>query len=312
MIKKKFKNVLVVLGGNSGERSVSLESGRACIKALKKKNYKVSTFDPKFKNYNLISKNKYDVIFNALHGKEGEDGVAQSYFEYLRIPYTHSGVISSYNAMNKIISKKIFVENKILTPKYFHVKKEDYNKSILKKVFIKKKLKFPVVIKPTNEGSSLGVKIVKSFSGLGKSINHLLVKYNQLICEQYIGGQEIQASVINNKSLGAIELIPKRSFYDYKAKYTKSAKTKHIMPARLNKIKYLEVLNLAKRAHRALGCKGVTRSDFKFYKNKFFLLEINTQPGMTNLSLVPEIANYYNINFNDLVETILLDASINR
>ena len=312
MIKKKFKNVLVVLGGNSGERSVSLESGRACIKALKKKNYKVSTFDPKFKNYNLISKNKYDVIFNALHGKEGEDGVAQSYFEYLRIPYTHSGVISSYNAMNKIISKKIFVENKILTPKYFHVKKEDYRKSILKKVFIKKKLKFPVVIKPTNEGSSLGVKIVKSFSGLVKSINHLLVKYNQLICEQYIGGQEIQASVINNKSLGAIELIPKRSFYDYKAKYTKSAKTKHIMPARLNKIKYLEVLNLAKRAHRALGCKGVTRSDFKFYKNKFFLLEINTQPGMTNLSLVPEIANYYNINFNDLVETILLDASINR
>ena len=312
MIKKKFKNVLVVLGGNSGERSVSLESGRACIKALKKKNYKVSTFDPKFKNYNLISKNKYDVIFNALHGKEGEDGVAQSYFEYLRIPYTHSGVISSYNAMNKIISKKIFVENKILTPKYFHVKKEDYRKSILKKIFIKKKLKFPVVIKPTNEGSSLGVKIVKSFSGLGKSINHLLVKYNQLICEQYIGGQEIQASVINNKSLGAIELIPKRSFYDYKAKYTKSAKTKHIMPARLNKIKYLEVLNLAKRAHRALGCKGVTRSDFKFYKNKFFLLEINTQPGMTNLSLVPEIANYYNINFNDLVETILLDASINR
>ena len=138
MIKKKFKNVLVVLGGNSGERSVSLESGRACIKALKKKNYKVSTFDPKFKNYNLISKNKYDVIFNALHGKEGEDGVAQSYFEYLRIPYTHSGVISSYNAMNKIISKKIFVENKILTPKYFHVKKEDYRKSILKKIFIKK------------------------------------------------------------------------------------------------------------------------------------------------------------------------------
>ena len=312
MIKKKFRNVLVVLGGNSGERAVSLESGRACVKALKKKNYKVSTFDPKFKNYNLISKKKFDVIFNALHGKEGEDGVAQSYFEYLRIPYTHSGVISSYNAMNKTISKKIFIENKILTPKYFYVNKEDYRKSILKKVFVKKRLNFPIVIKPTNEGSSLGVKIVKSFSDFGKSINYLLGKYNNLICEQYIGGQEIQASVINNKPLGAIELIPKRSFYDYKAKYTKSAKTKHIMPARLNKIKYLEVLNLAKRAHRALGCRGVTRSDFKFYKNKFFLLEINTQPGMTNLSLVPEIANYYNINFNDLVETILLDASLNK
>ena len=302
----------MVLGGNSGERAVSLESGRACVKALKKKNYKVSTFDPKFKNYNLITKKKFDVIFNALHGKEGEDGVAQSYFEYLRIPYTHSGVISSYNAMNKTISKKIFIENKILTPKYFYVNKEDYRKSILKKVFVKKRLNFPIVIKPTNEGSSLGVKIVKSFSDFGKSINYLLGKYNNLICEQYIGGQEIQASVINNKPLGAIELIPKRSFYDYKAKYTKSAKTKHIMPARLNKIKYLEVLNLAKRAHRALGCRGVTRSDFKFYKNKFFLLEINTQPGMTNLSLVPEIANYYNINFNDLVETILLDASLNK
>ena len=142
--------------------------------------------------------------------------------------------------------------------------------------------------------------------------NYLFKKYNQLICEQFIGGQEIQASVINDKPLGAIELIPKRTFYDYKAKYTKSAKTKHVMPARLEKKKYLEVLNLAKRAHRALGCRGVTRSDFKFYKNKFFLLEINTQPGMTNLSLVPEIASYYKLNFNDLVETILLDASLNR
>ena len=144
----------MVLGGNSGERSVSLESGRACAKALKKKKYKVYTFDPKFKNYNLINKNRFDVIFNALHGKEGEDGVAQSYFEYLRIPYTHSGVISSYNAMNKVISKKIFIKNKILTPKYFYVNKEEYRSSILKKILIKKKLKFPIVIKPTNEGSS--------------------------------------------------------------------------------------------------------------------------------------------------------------
>ena len=310
--KKKFRNVLVVLGGNSGERTVSLASGKACMKALKKKKYKVTTFDPKLKNYNLISKNKFDVIFNALHGKEGEDGIAQSYFEYLRIPYTHSGVISSYNAMNKTISKKIFIENNILTPKYFNLSKNDYQKTSLKKIFIKRKFKFPLVIKPINEGSSLGVKIVKNFLDLKKSINYLFKRYNQLICEQFIGGQEIQASVINNKPLGAIELIPKRTFYDYKAKYTKSAKTKHVMPARLEKKKYLEVLNLAKRAHRALGCRGVTRSDFKFYKNKFFLLEINTQPGMTNLSLVPEIASYYKLNFNDLVETILLDASLNR
>ena len=122
MNKKKFKNILVVLGGESGERAVSLESGRACIKALKKKGYKIQTFDPKLNNYNLIKKNRVDVIFNALHGRDGEDGVAQSYFEYLKIPHTHSGVISSFNAMNKIFSKEIFIKNKIKTPKYFSIK----------------------------------------------------------------------------------------------------------------------------------------------------------------------------------------------
>ena len=130
--------------------------------------------------------------------------------------------------------------------------------------------------------------------------------------EQYIPGQEIQVAIINGKPLGAIELIPKRQFYDYKAKYTKSAKTKHIMPARLSKSKYLEVLNIAKKTHHAFKCRGVTRTDFKFYKGNFYLLEINTQPGMTSLSLVPEIANYKGINFDQLVEKILLDASINK
>ena len=124
MNKKKFNNVLVVLGGTSGERQVSLETGKACIKALKKIGYKVTTFDPKFKNYNLINRKNVDVIFNALHGRDGEDGVAQSYFEYLRIHYTHSGVISSFNAMNKIISKKMFIKNKIKTPKFLSVKKK--------------------------------------------------------------------------------------------------------------------------------------------------------------------------------------------
>tara|TARA_Y100001958_G_C21239197_1_gene566420 strand:- start:599 stop:1534 length:936 start_codon:yes stop_codon:yes gene_type:complete len=309
--KKKFKNVLVVLGGTSGERAVSLSSGKACIKALKKKKYTVSTFDPKFKNLNLINKLKYDVIFNALHGKDGEDGIAQSYFEYLKIPYTHSGVISSYNAMNKIISKDIFLKNNILTPKYFTLKKI-INKNLLKKSLKKQKINFPIVIKPINEGSSLGVKISKNINELNKFIKLLFKKYDQLMIEPFIGGQEIQVAVINNNSIGAIELIPKRSFYDYKAKYTKSAKTKHLMPARLSKKKYLEVLKIAKKAHKALNCKGVTRSDFKYFKNKFYLLEINTQPGMTNLSLVPEIAKHSKISFPNLVEKILLDASINR
>jgi len=310
--KKKFKNVLVVLGGNSGERAVSLDSGRACIKALKKKNYNVSTFDPKFKNFNLINKKNIDVIFNALHGKNGEDGIAQSYFEYLKIPYTHSGVISSHNAMNKIISKEIFIKNKIQTPNFFTIKRIKFNIQKLNKNIINKKIKLPIVVKPTNEGSSLGVEVCKSKNQLLSATKKLFKKYDQLIFEEYIGGQEIQAAVINSESLGAIELVPKRLFYDYKAKYTKGAKTKHIMPARLNKKKYKEVLQIAKKTHQVLGCKGVTRSDFKFFDNKFNLLEINTQPGMTNLSLVPEIANYKGLSFENLVEKILLDASINR
>jgi D-alanine-D-alanine ligase len=309
---KKFKNVLVVLGGTSGERLVSLDSGNACFKALKKKKYNVSTFDPKFKNFNLINKKKIDVIFNALHGKEGEDGIAQSYFEYLQIPYTHSGVISSYNAMNKIISKEMFVKNKIKTPKFITIEKTEFNNKRLKKSIINSKIKFPVVVKPINEGSSLGVELCKNKDQLLIETKKLFKKYDQLLFEEYVGGQEIQVAVMNGTPLGAIELVPKRLFYDYKAKYTKEAKTKHIMPAMLNKNKYKEVLQIAKKTHKVLGCKGVTRSDFKFFNNKFNLLEINTQPGMTNLSLVPEIAKYKGISFENLVEEILLDASTNR
>ena len=301
-----------MLGGNSGERDVSLDSGRACIKALKKKKYNISIFDPKFKNLNLIDKKNVDVIFNALHGKDGEDGVAQSYFEYLKIPYTHSGVISSYNAMNKIISKEIFLKNKIKTPKFFSILKTEFNNNRLKKNIINKKIEFPIVVKPINEGSSLGVQICKNNKKLIKDTNLLFKKYDQLIFEEYIGGQEIQVAVINGSPLGAIELVPKRLFYDYKAKYTKEAKTRHIMPARLKGNKYKEVLKIAKKTHNILKCKGVTRLDFKFCENKFNLLEINTQPGMTNLSLVPEIARYKGLSFENLVEKILLDASINR
>ena len=312
MKNKKFKNVLVVLGGTSGERAVSLESGRACVKALKKKGYKVSLFDPKIKNFNLINKLKIDVIFNALHGRDGEDGIAQSYFEYLKIPYTHSGVISSFNAMNKLISKDIFIKNNIKTPKFISLKKTEYKTKIIQKIIKSKKINYPIVLKPINEGSSLGVEICKNKEKLFKSSRYLFKKYDELIIEEYIGGQEVQVAVINSDPLGAIELIPKRLFYDYKAKYTKNAKTKHVMPARLSKKKYNEVLNIAKKTHDVLKCRGVSRSDFKFFKNIFYLLEINTQPGMTSLSLVPEIAKFKGLTFENLVEKILLDASVNK
>ena len=301
-----------MLGGTSGERTISLESGRACIKALKKKGYKVSSFDPKNKNFNLINKKKIDVIFNALHGRDGEDGIAQSYFEYLKIPYTHSGVISSFNAMNKIISKEIFIKNNIKTPKFISIKKTEYKFKKIQQIIINKKINFPIVLKPVNEGSSLGVEICKNKEKLLRSFRYLFKKYDELILEEYIGGQEVQVAVINSNPLGAIELVPKRLFYDFKAKYTKKAKTKHVMPARLSKKKYKEVLEIAKKTHNILKCRGVTRSDFKFFNNIFYLLEINTQPGMTSLSLVPEIANFKGLTFDNLIEKILLDASVNK
>jgi len=310
----KQKKILVVQGGTSSEREVSLNSGKACIKALKQLKYKVITFDPakehlsKIKQYKQIT----STIFNALHGRDGEDGIAQSYFEYFRIPYTHSGVISSMNAMDKIISKKIFKKKKLLTPNYFFINAVNYQKYLKEKFLKNSSLSYPMVVKPSNEGSSIGVEICKNFNELKISIVKLIKNYKTLIVENYISGQEIQVAVINGKALGAIELKPRREFYDYKAKYSKSALTKHIMPADINKSNYNTVLKLAEKAHQVLNCKGVTRSDFKFINNKFYLLEINTQPGMTNLSLVPEIAKYAGMTFKELVKKIVDDASVNR
>ena len=214
--------------------------------------------------------------------------------------------------MNKVISKEIFKKNKINSPAYFVFEKKNFNKTKLNKSIKIKKIKFPIVVKPINEGSSIGVRICKNIQDLNRSSKSLFRNHAELIFEPYIGGQEIQVAVINGTPLGAIELEPKRKFYDYKAKYSKAAKTKHIMPANLIRSKYREVLQIAKKANDALGCKGITRSDFKFFKNKFYLLEINTQPGMTNLSLVPEIADYKGISFQNLVKKILFNASLNK
>jgi D-alanine-D-alanine ligase len=310
----KQKTILVVQGGTSSEREVSLNSGRACIKALKKLKYKVITFDPAKEHLNKIKKYKQKVklIFNALHGRDGEDGIAQSYFEYFRIPYTHSGVTSSMNAMDKIISKRIFKKNNLLTPNYIALNSVNYKKYLKKKFFVNLNFNYPMVVKPSNEGSSIGVEICKNFNQLKISIVKLMKNYKTLIVEKYIAGQEIQVAVINGKALGAIELKPRRKFYDYKAKYSKSALTRHIMPADINKNNYNNVLKLAEKAHHVLNCKGVTRSDFKLINNKFYLLEINTQPGMTNLSLVPEIAKYAGMTFKELIKKIVDDANIDR
>ena len=310
----KQKRILVVQGGISCEREISLRSGKACIKALKQLKHKVKIFDPAKENFSKIKqyKKKIDLIFNALHGRDGEDGIAQSYFEYFKIPYTHSGIISSMSAMDKIISKKIFKRKGLLTPDHIFLNSINYKQILKKKIAINFKLNYPVVVKPSNEGSSIGVEICKNFNQLTLSVDKLIKNYKSLIVENYIAGQEIQVAVINSKALGAIELKPKRKFYDYKAKYSRSALTSHIMPANLSKKNYDIALNLAKKAHQLLKCRGVTRSDFKFINNKFYLLEINTQPGMTNLSLVPEISKYVGITFKELVKKIIDDASINK
>ena len=302
------KKILILSGGISKERLISLDTGLQVAKELKKHSYKVKISEPDNYLVKNIIQFKPDIIFNALHGQFGEDGYIQTILEQFNIPYTHSGVIASSIAMDKEISKKIFIKNRINTPKFITYLFDKKNSDLIKE--IEKKLKFPVVVKPINEGSSVNVFICskKNISKILKSME----SYKQVMIEEFIAGREIQVAIMGNKKLGVIELRPKRKFYDYQAKYNTNAKTQHIIPVDLPKNQLDQVMNMAFKAHKIIGCKGVTRSDFKYFKNKFYLLEINTQPGMTKLSLVPEIAAYHGISFKKLIEWILQDASTKK
>ncbi len=302
------KKILIISGGISKERSVSLDTGLQVAKELRKNLYYVKISEPNNNLEKIVKKFKPNVIFNALHGQFGEDGYIQTILEKFKIPYTHSGVIPSAIAMDKEISKKLFLKNKINTPKFFTYSFDIKNSYLVK--LINSKLKFPVVVKPLNEGSSVNVFICNK-RNIFKILN-LLRNYKKVIVEEFIGGREIQVAILGNKKLGAIELKPKRKFYDYEAKYNTNAKTQHIIKINLPKNKLNKVLEIAYKAHKIIGCKGVTRSDFKYFNGKFYLLEINTQPGMTQLSLVPEIANHHGMSFIELIEWILRDASTKR
>ena len=302
------KKILLLSGGISKERSISLDTGLQVAKELKKNGYKVKISEPNNELEKNIINFKPSVIFNALHGQFGEDGYIQTVLDRYKIPYTHSGVTASAIAMDKEISKKLFIKNKINTPKFFTYSYDIKNKDLIKK--IKKKLKFPVVVKPLNEGSSVNVYICNE-KNIIKILNSIK-QYKKIIIEEFIGGREIQVAIMGNKKLGAIELVPKRKFYDYEAKYNSRAKTKHIIPVDLSKKKLNEVLSMSLKAHQVIGCKGVTRSDFKYENGKFYLLELNTQPGMTKLSLVPEIAAFKGISFIKLIEWMLNDASTKK
>ncbi len=306
-----MKKIFILAGGYSKEREISLKTAKSVHKELiKNSNYNIKIQEPNGEFIKYLRKFKPDVVLNLLHGRYGEDGYVQSILEIEKVNYTHSGVLSSSLAMDKDLSKKIFIKNKILTPKYikFSFRKILKQKSFLK--LINSKFGFPVVVKPINEGSSVNVFICSRkniFSNIKK-----LREYGEILIEKYIPGREIQVAILSEKILGAIELKPKRKFYDFQAKYNPKAETQHIIPVDITKKQLTKVSNIALKAHKLLRCSGVSRSDFRFYNNKFYLLETNTQPGMTSLSLVPEIARYKDITFKNLIKKIMEDASINK
>ena len=306
-----MKKILILSGGYSKEREISLQTADSVYKELKKnKKYKLLVKEPNGNFIKELRKFKPHLVLNLLHGRYGEDGYIQAILESEKVKYTHSGVLSSSLAIDKELSKKLFMKHNILTPSYFKFifKKNLQKKKIIKK--IKKKFNFPVVIKPINEGSSVNVYICYQSNFIKNLLK--LKNYGEILIEKFIPGREIQVAILGKKKLGAIELKPKREFYDYEAKYNPKAKTEHIIPVNISEKNYEKINSIALKAHNLLKCRGVTRADFRLYNNKFYLLEINTQPGMTSLSLVPEIARYNKISFYQLIKEIMNDASINK
>ncbi|PHQ69810.1 MAG: D-alanine--D-alanine ligase [Sneathiella sp.] len=302
-----MKHVAVLMGGWSAEREVSMNSGIGCAEALKACGYQVTSIDAGRNIAEVLAKVKPDVCFNALHGRYGEDGFIQGLLEIMGIPYTHSGVLASAVAMDKPVAKHLFAdagltcaEGKIFT------RKDIENGASYPK---------PFVVKPLNEGSSVGVTIILDNENM--SLADLPWTFGEkVLVETYIPGREIQVAVMGDVALGAVEIKPLGRFYDYEAKYT-AGKASHLMPAPIPEEDYAEVLRQGLVAHQALGCRGVSRSDFRFDDTgdgpgKLYILETNTQPGMTSLSLVPEIAAYTGMNFEELVRWIVEDASCDR
>ena len=306
-----MQKILILAGGYSKEKEISKKTAKSVFSELKKdKKYKIRVLNPDGKFIKKLRKFKPDIVLNLLHGRYGEDGYIQAILESEKVKYTHSGVLSSSLAIDKELSKKIFIKNNILTPKYLKFSFRNSINELKLTNYLKNKLGFPLVVKPLNEGSSVNVFICNKNNFI-KTLRKLN-DYGEVLLEKYIPGREIQVAVLSDKVLGAIELRPTRKFYDYEAKYNPKAGTEHIIPVKMSKKKYKEVAKIALKAHKILNCRGVTRSDFRYYKNSFYLLETNTQPGMTSLSLVPEIAKFNNITFKNLIKKILKDASINK
>jgi D-alanine-D-alanine ligase len=304
------KHVAVLMGGWSAEREVSLRSGRACADALERKGYRVTRVDVGRDIASLLAKLKPDVALNVLHGRPGEDGTLQGILEIVGVPYTHSGVLASSLAMQKDLAKIVMKAAGVPVPEGKVVSRHEAAKAHV--------LPRPYVIKPIAEGSSVGVFIVtEEHQHPPQELTRPDWTFGEeVLAERYIAGKELTCAVMGDKALDVIEIVPKVRFYDYEAKYAPGG-SKHELPAQILPFVYQEVRRLALVAHRSLGCRGVSRADFRYDDRSagiegLFCLEVNTQPGMTETSLVPELAQYAGMSFDELVQWMVEDASLNR
>ena len=304
---KKNKTVAVLRGGLSSELEVSNQSARYVSKALLSLGYNIIdvNVNEKFLSWAQENKNRVDIFFNALHGKWGEDGKIQGVLEFLGVPYTHSGVTASSLGMDKELSKKIFRNSGINVPS---------GKILNKKYLIKKDpFKRPFVIKPISEGSSVGVHIIRQNTKIEKSLKKVNEKL--LLVEEYIDGADYTVALMNGRPLGILEIIPSESFYNYSAKY-KDKKTLYRYPKKTNKNILSKIISMAKNANNQLKATSITRVDFRVNERKgeqgIYVLELNTQPGLTRSSLVPKIAKQAEISFEKLIDWIVKDAKINK
>lgn len=302
----RFRRVGVLLGGLSSERTVSLETGEAVIAALTERGYDVA---PIFVDRDVdlaIRQSHIDVAFIALHGRYGEDGCIQGLLETLGIPYTGSGVLASALAMNKVKAKEIFRLHNLPTPPYY-VSDRSFEDDPMSR---HGDFGFPAVVKPVSEGSSVGVELVQDADDLIAACERGFCFDDQVLVERFIEGQEVSVAILGDRALGAVEVQPKRGFYDYGAKYTRGATDYHI-PPRLSPERYRGILTQALKAHRALGCAGATRVDLMVQANgNEHVLEVNTLPGLTPNSLLPKIAAHAGIDFAELVDAILVGARL--
>jgi D-alanine-D-alanine ligase len=305
MATMETKKIAVLMGGLSAEREVSLKSGTAVHQALLAQGFQAVAIDVDRNLAATLAAEKIEAAFIALHGRYGEDGCVQGLLELMQIPYTGSGVLASALAMHKLYSKQTFTSTGLLTAPFHHFRRGEQ--------VALKLLSFglPLVVKPVQEGSSVGVSIVKQADQLQAAVDLAFRHDSEILVEQYVKGQEVQVGILNNQPVGAIEIVPKNEFYDFEAKYT-DGMAEHIFPARLEPSLYAKALDVGLAAHRALGCSGYSRVDLLVTAaGDCYILEVNTLPGMTALSLLPEIAaKGAELSFEALVKQIIESATL--